>query len=47
MNDNQKQWRIIARTHGIVIESHVRGIAEVSKLIRLYSRIGYSWRVLA
>lgn len=46
-NDNQRAWHIIARTHGIVIESMVRGMDEVTKLIRLYSRIGYSWTVKA
>lgn len=44
-NDNLKAWHIIARTHGLVIESCVRGHTEVTKLIRLYSRIGYSWTV--
>lgn len=45
MNDNHRQWHIIARTHGLVIESCVRGHTEVTKLIRLYSRIGYQWTV--
>lgn len=44
-NDNAKAWHIVARTHGLVIESLVRGHTEVTKLIRLYSRIGYSWTV--
>jgi hypothetical protein len=45
MNDNLRQWHIIARTHGMVIESTVRGMEQVTKLIRLYSKIGYSWSV--